>query len=237
MTMKERLPRILEISLRLLPQIRANADDGDSTGVSLASLMGNLAHIGVADFVLSANIAKFKECLSDAAKVRLRLFERHVNGEPIAASLVAMLSYQEVFDALAARDFGTAEKLATLMGGRPGLEKEHDHPFDYCLGYTLKSFVERDESAMVEWAGKFEDLCRTKGNGDFAGYAKYSKQSWHGTIVRPRAGLKRSSRVMSNNVSEVAYSKTTWTRPSAFGVLGSPIFVDVMVCPSMEFRR
>ncbi len=61
------------------------------------------------------------------------------------------------------------------MGGRPGLEKEHDHPFDYCLGYTLKSFVERDESAMVEWAGKFEDLCRTKGNGDFAGYAQVFK--------------------------------------------------------------
>ncbi len=101
MTMKEALAKDSRNKLAVASADSRNADDGDSTGVSLASLMGNLRDIGVADFVLSANIAKFKECLSDAAKVRLRLFERHVNGEPIAASLVAMLSYQEVFDALA----------------------------------------------------------------------------------------------------------------------------------------
>jgi hypothetical protein len=189
MTMRDRLPRIREISLELLPELRANVAGGDSNGVSLASVMGRLRDIGVAEFVLSSDVGSFKRNLSEVASIRLNLFERFANGEPIAKSLVAMVSYIELLDGLAAGDFATADRLAELMGGRPDLEKENDHPFDRCLGYTLKSFVQRDAAAMAEWAAKFEEICRSKSNADFMGYARVFKGILASDATEAQAGL------------------------------------------------
>ena len=52
-----------------------------------------------------------------------------------------MLAYKRLFDALAAGDFQLATGLAQVMGGRPKIEREHDHPFDRAMGYALKAQV------------------------------------------------------------------------------------------------
>ncbi len=174
MTLKERMPLLLEMNREDLPMLQANAADQqkDRNGVSSSVVRGALRFIGVAEFVVSGKITTFRQCLSQAAMIQLRLFERRSKGEPIDDSYVAMLSYKDLLNALAAGDFDTAEELAHFMGGRPGVEAKHDHPFDRCLGYTLKAFVERTPGEMAEWASKFSAVCREAGNIDFAGYAE-----------------------------------------------------------------
>ena len=174
MTLKERMPALLEMRREHLVTVQANAADPakDRNGSSSTSVQGSLRFIGVAEFVVSGNVELFRRFLSDAAKIQLRLFERHKAGEPIDDSFLAMLSYKSLFDALAAGNFDIATKLAQCMGGRAAIEKEHDHPFDYCLGYTLKAFTERNPEAMAHWASEFSAVCREPDNTDFTGYSK-----------------------------------------------------------------
>lgn len=173
MSLKERLPMLLEVRREHLATLHANAADPakDRNGASSSSVRGTLRFIGVAEFVVSGNVILFRRHLSDAAKIQLRLFERHRAGEPIDDSYVSMLAYKNLFDALAAGDFDTAAHLALCMGGRAEIERKHDHPFDYRLGYTLKAFVEQNPNAMAHWAPEFSDFCRAIENADFAGYA------------------------------------------------------------------
>jgi hypothetical protein len=173
MTLKERMPMLLEMRREHLVTLQANAADPDKdrNGSSSSSVKQTLRFIGVAEFVMSGNAALFRQCLSEAAKIHLQLFDRRSKGEPIDDSYVAMLSYKDLFDGLAAADFGTAEQLAQHMGGRPELETKHDHSFDHCLGYTLKAFVLRTPSEMAAWISRFSVICREADNVDFAGYA------------------------------------------------------------------
>lgn len=173
-TLKERMPMLLDIRREHLATLRANAADPkkDWNGCCSSVVQGTLRFIGVAEFVVSGDVGKFRKCLSDSAKNRLRLFERHSTGEPIDGSYLAMLSYKGLFDALATGDFDTAARLARLMGGRPELEAKYDHPFDYSLGYTLKAFVQRVPGEMNRWASRFSETCQSAENVDFAGYAQ-----------------------------------------------------------------
>ncbi len=173
MALKERLPMLLEMRREHLATLRANAADPakDRNGATSSSVRGTLRFIGVAEFVVSGNVALFRQQLSDSARIQLRLFERHRAGEPIDDSYVTMLTYKDLFNALAAGDFDTAARLALCMGGRAEIERKYDHPFDYCLGYTLKAFAERNPDEMAQWAPKFASICRNAENADFAGYA------------------------------------------------------------------
>lgn len=191
MSLKERLPSLLSVRRSMLITGRDNAADPqkDQSGTASSLLMRTLRFIGIADFVVSGNIAFFKQYLSDAAKLRLRLFERRLDGEAIDDSYLAMLSYEQLFDALAAGDFGTAEQLAKQMGGRPELETVHDHLFDRCLGYTLKAFVLRAPREMGEWAANFTALCRESDNRDFSGYAEVFNGILAGDDGMVQAGL------------------------------------------------
>ena len=174
MTLKERMPKLLGRDREQLATLQANAADPkkDWNGCCSSVVQGTLRFIGVAEFVVSGNVQQFRHCLSDSARNRLRLFERHSSGEPIDSSYVAMLSYKELFDALAAGDFDAAGQLARLMGGRPELEAKYDHPFDYSMGYTLKAFVQRAPDEMEHWTSRFTETCQSRENVDFAGYAQ-----------------------------------------------------------------
>lgn len=174
MALKERMPMLLEMRREHLATLQANAADAakDQNGSSSSSVRGTLRFIGVAEFAVSGNVDLFRRYLSDAAKIQLRLFERHKAGDPIDDSYVAMLSYKALLDALAAADFATARRLALCMGGRAETEKKHDHPFDYCFGYTLKAFTERNTETMAHWATKFSAVCQQSDSADFAGYAE-----------------------------------------------------------------
>jgi hypothetical protein len=174
MRLYERMSMLLEMRKEHLQTMRANAADlaKDRNGASSSSVKGTLRFIGVTEFVLTRNVAAFRQNLAEAAGIRVRLFERHGRGEPIDKSYVAMISYQELFDSLAASDFETAVRLAELMGGRPELEAKYDHPFDRCLGYTLKAFVLADHGQMVDWASRFSAMCQSGRKRDFIGYSQ-----------------------------------------------------------------
>lgn len=170
----DRLPNLVELRYENLPILQNNASDQekDKNGSASSSLAGSLRFLGVANYILNHDISMFKEYLSEAAAIRKQLFERFEGGEPISESYVAMLSYKALMNALAAGDFELSKELASMMGGRDEIEKEHDHPFDYALGYTLKSFVLNDYHGMQQWAKNFEAVCTEKENVDFLGYAQ-----------------------------------------------------------------
>ncbi|HEX3657675.1 MAG TPA: hypothetical protein VHV55_17935 [Pirellulales bacterium] len=191
MTLKERLPKLLEMRRGHIATLRSNAADPakDRDGCSSSAVLLTLRFIGVAEFVVSGNVAVFRQCLSEAARIKLSHFERRDAGDAIDDSYVAMLSYQGLFDALAARDLATAEHLAQRMGGRPSVELKHDHPFDYCFGYALKAFVERRPDAMAEWSPRFSATCSTAENADFVGYSMFLSAILAGDAEMAREGL------------------------------------------------
>ena len=168
-----RLEHLLEIEKEDLPFLRSNAEkiQNDPKGSSLAIIANSLRFIGVSEYVLNTDVNSFKSNLIEAARIRYQLFLRFNKGEPISKSYLSMLSYKSLFNALAAGEFDLARELATLMGGREEIEKEFDHPFDYNLGYALKSFVLNDRSQMEKWSSEFSKICDKKENSDFRGYA------------------------------------------------------------------
>lgn len=101
-----------------------------------------------------------------------------------------MLCYTELFDALASARIDLANTLAEIMGGRDVIEKKHDHPFDYALGYTLKAFVLNDRVAMTEWSKRFVDVTRQTTNRDFLGYADVFQAILMADPIAAQAGLK-----------------------------------------------
>ncbi len=171
-TYQERMEMALEAVLEMLPRTleRENDPARNAEGGMTSMLIGDLRDIAVTAYTLRKDKAEFLTKLSESAAKKLILFERHEKGEPIDNSYVAMLSYEHLFDALAAGNFDLARRLATHMGGRDAIEKEHDHPFDYALGYTLKSFVLNDRPAMEKWTAVFESECMKSENKDFQGY-------------------------------------------------------------------
>lgn len=168
----ERLPILHQERNEFLSMLRLNAQDKekDKNGSASASVSNSLRFIGVSEYVLNTDVNSFKSNLIEAARIRLQLFLRFNEGEPISKSYLSMLSYKALFNALAVGEFDLAKELATLMGGREEIEKEYDHPFDYKLGYALKSFVLNDRSQMVKWSSEFSKICEKAENSDFIGY-------------------------------------------------------------------
>jgi len=172
----DRLPMLVdrrsEESEREIVQKNAADPQKDRTGCSSAMLIGDLRFFGVADYLMKGDIESFRKQLSESAQLYDRLFVRFENGEPIDVSYVAMLAYKELFDALAAADMKVAHSLAAHMGGRDAIEKKYDHPFDYAMGYTLRSFVLNDKEQMQEWTPKFIAACNKTSSADFLGYGQ-----------------------------------------------------------------
>lgn len=173
-SIRDRLQVLLEDSLRLLPIVESNARDPvqDRQGSAISMVSYDYRFVGIAKYILHNDVTAFRHGLADSARIQDALFKRFESGEPIDDSYVSMLSYKWLFDALAAGDLPLARSLAGHMGGRDKIEKEHDHPFDYHLGYTLKWFVLGDREQMARWAEKFEAICEQKDNADFRGYAR-----------------------------------------------------------------
>lgn len=169
----DRLPELLEERAEFLPMLRSNAEnpERDANGSASSSLANSLRFMGVAEYVLRGDVACFRAKLAESARMSLRLFQRHGAGEPVSGSLVTMLAYKELLDALAAGDFPLARDLAEEMGGRDALEQEHDHPFDYALGYALKAAVLADGDQLQASIDAFEQQCAAPENANFVPYA------------------------------------------------------------------
>ncbi|GAA6132103.1 hypothetical protein [Halopseudomonas sabulinigri] len=142
--MKNRLPILIEMRERHLPVVRKNAADSskDATGTASASLAGTLEFLAVAYFVRDAEAEVLRRLLAEACEIRLSLFRRFDAGEPISVSYASQTAgSQLILNALAAADFKLADRVAALVGGRPEIEKEFDHPFSLALGYALKHLM------------------------------------------------------------------------------------------------
>jgi hypothetical protein len=188
----DRLPILLGERLEDLPFVTRNAADParDRAGTATNLAAGAIRFIGVAQYALNHDIAACRANLLEAAKTRLRLIERFARGEPISPSYVTMMNYKSLFDALASCDMEVPKAIASRIGGRHEIEMEHDHPFDYAFGYTLKAFVLSNPEEMQQWTQKFSVVCEAKENMDFQGYA----QVFQGVLERNAAmvenGLK-----------------------------------------------
>lgn len=134
---------LLQERLEITPQVRANALDPqkDRGGVCTSAVAGDYRFFGIAEFLVYGNVTSFRTNLSKCAELQLNLLQRFNAGEPIDASYVSMLVYHELLDALAAGSMTLAVELATLMGGRPDIEKEHNEIFSRTMGYALKEAV------------------------------------------------------------------------------------------------
>lgn len=170
----DRLHILVEENEEDFPIVQQNARDThkDAHGGASGLLADSLRFRGVAKYVLDRDVGTFRSCLAEAARIQDLLFVRYERKEPISPSFVSMLSYKALLDALAAGEFGLAQSLARHMGGRNEIEKEHDHPFDYTIGYSLKAFVLKDLDEMKRWANEFSSICKKKGNASFEGYAQ-----------------------------------------------------------------
>ncbi len=191
--MIDRLEILVEELLEDLPFTQARAADSikDKKGGGTESLSGDLRFLGVADYVLHHDISSFKAKLSESAALQISLYERFDRGEPISPSFVSILpGYKALFTALAAGNGELAHQLATLMGGRDEIEKEYDHPFDYTLGYTLKSFVLDDAQAMREWSKRFSAICQEPDNANFRGYAQVFEAILDKDVVKANEGFQ-----------------------------------------------
>lgn len=150
--------------------IRKNFGDADKdrNGHCAASLIGNLRFFGIADFVLHHNVDKFRSQLKEAAIIREQVFRRIDIGEPIDSGYDTILSYQDVFNALASADFVTAESLASRVLMTP--VRSDVHQFDEVLGRALCSVVTRSSRAQTDIDNLFLH-CDSK-DKDFRGYAE-----------------------------------------------------------------
>lgn len=174
MAITDRLGVFREMRRKHLAQLRLNHSmpDKDKDGSTSDSLAGSLRFLGVADYVLDKNIAAFRGQLSEAAMLRLKLFERFDSGEPISPSYVSMMAYKPLLNALAASNEGLAQNLAAHMGGRDAIEADYDRLFDRAFGYCLKSIVIHDIAGAQRALQDLELTCNEPENFDFKGYVK-----------------------------------------------------------------
>lgn len=168
----DRLPMLVELRSENRHLIRSNAADPqkDRDGSCSGMLALDLRFFGVADYVLRRDVTSFRSQLSESAEIRLRLLQRFEAGEAIDPSYVAMLAYNELFNALAAANTALARSLAQHMGGRDDIEKVHDHPFDHTMGYSLRAVVLDDLTEIQKWLPASSSICQDTGMNDFQGY-------------------------------------------------------------------
>lgn len=168
-------PEFLEIlyeeALEDLPIVMANASDVsfDKSGSSSVSFLSILRRISIFEYLIYRNVQKFKEYLTKSVKVGISLFNRYENGEPIAQSLVSLLAYKSIFDALAADDFKLAKDLAVAMLKNPEINNIKVHPLDFALSHALIAIILDTDDAGSKLESFREQLSK-KGNKSFKGF-------------------------------------------------------------------
>jgi len=184
------LVEIVEESPMWLPRLRANAADPekDRDGCCSCTVQGRLQAYGVARYVIHNDKAVLLESLRESASIMLRLFERFEAAEPIARSLVGLLSYKQLYDALASGDLEMARRLAGHMGRDEEWERKHNHPYDVAFGYCTRDFV---LNLREQWPARVEALAAQceKTSRSFRGYARVFEAIQEGDSRKANAGF------------------------------------------------
>ena len=136
-----------------------------------ATWSGDLAALGVFEYLLNGNVKLFKKYLKESTLVRQELFEHFEKGDPVPPSYVSLTRFWRMFFALATGDIELSRKFAQHNGGRFEIEQGRDHPFPINFGYTLKYFIENaDEKIKRMCLEKLAADCKTKPHFAFRGY-------------------------------------------------------------------
>lgn len=190
MTISSRIGLLREMRRKHLVQLRLNSSmpERDRDGSASDSLAGSLRFLAVADYVSDKNVSAFRELLSEAARLRLKLFERFDAGEAISPSYVSLMAYKPLLVALAAGNEAVAQALAERMGGREPIEVEYDRPFDRAFGQSLKAIVIRNTTDAQRALHLLDQACKEPENIDFKGYAK----ALHSIIERDARVLQQA---------------------------------------------
>ena len=155
---------------------RGRRDRGDPAffrkKVGAGFLLRDLELLGVALFAHRKDVEAFRRNLSESAALRLEYFERSGRGEEIDLSRISLLSYQSVYDALAAQAWEIAIGLSRRMRERENLRDASVQPVDNHMARTLIAFVLRDARMSAQRTLEFREFCMTKRDGKlFMGYA------------------------------------------------------------------
>lgn len=137
-------------------------------------------------YLLDGDCEKFRHYMGRSSGFVLSDLRRSEDGENVDPSLISILTYKGLLDALAAADFATANDLVGLLGGRHAIEKEHDHPFDLAFGYALKEMLLGDQGNAIEKFRRYTDSGEFR---DFHGYAAFMKAVGDLDLKRANAAL------------------------------------------------
>lgn len=187
----KRIGFMAEMRRSYLVQLRANCAlmEKDVTGSASKSLAGTLRFLGVADYILNKDITAFRYHLAESAKLSKDLFDRFDAGAPIDPSYISMMSYKELFDALASGDAYLSKEMAMLIGGRDTIEVKYDREFDVALGYSLKNVLLGNMGEASRYLNLLESACLDADNKDYKGYAIVLRAILDNDVVLAQAGF------------------------------------------------
>lgn len=168
--LKDHYRQVFNSTLELVPVLAASADDRaiDPYGRSAGSLSGIFRILGVASFYCFGDVAGFRSYLARASNLKLDLCRRANAGEPVDLSLVTLLCYRDVLNALASGSFEVAAEICRNMGKDDNASRKFDHPFDRAMGESVRS-------VLLGEGGTTEGLTKNaskKGGKNFEGYCQ-----------------------------------------------------------------
>lgn len=149
---------------------KAEMPDRNLKGVFTLGVASNLRGIGAMGYLVRNDVRLFRKSLAESVNRRAQLMDRFDAGDPISPSLVSMLAYQVLFDALASGDIATATAFAQRLGGRSKVEREYDRDFEIAMGYALKAILADDDATALARLDDLERACTHKDYLNFAGY-------------------------------------------------------------------
>lgn len=165
-------PEVLHEIRESLPETLKKADmpDRDAKGLFTLGVASELRNLAVVSFLVEKDASLFRSSLAEATNRRIQLMDRFDAGDPISPSLVSMMTYQELLDALASNDLEAAKALSERMGGRPAVEQGHNRDFEIAIGYALKAIVAGDDATAL---ARIDDLERASKHKDYVSFAGY----------------------------------------------------------------
>ncbi len=187
----------------------------DRVGDAAISLVGDLKFFAIVAFAIDHDVERFRALLRESAMQKEDVYDRFEAGEPIDGSYVSLFGYKSLFDALASGDLTLAARFASKLGGRPQIERKHDHPFTRAVGPALKHLVLASGPEASPAVAAFAEACGKKGHGDYAGYP-----------VCMRAILDRDSEAFSAGAAAVLACHKKLCRPGRMFDLGP----DEVIC-------
>lgn len=163
---------VSEIRADLPGQIeRANNPVRNVKGVFTRGLAGSFRSLAVVGFLVERDVDLFRGSLVNSTQCTLEIFNRFEAGDHIDPSLVSMMGYQALLDALASADLDCSRKLSHRLGGRPDIERTYNRQFESALGYALKAILADDDLAALE---RIEQLERASAHREYVHFAAYA---------------------------------------------------------------